>query len=164
VDRALAGWQAWRTGAGPVLVADAGTVMSLTRVDGNGRFTGGRLQAGVLLQTRAMVTATVSLPGSPTASPGPSTAAGDDLPAWQRWPSRTRAAMEVGVRAGLAAAVATAAREAAALEAGCRLVLTGGDGPLLWTMIRRDLEGSGISCDHRPDLCLEAMVGLRPLA
>jgi pantothenate kinase type III len=46
IDRALAGWEAWRQTGGPVLVVDAGTVLSLTRVDGEGRFQGGRLMAG----------------------------------------------------------------------------------------------------------------------
>jgi type III pantothenate kinase len=62
VDRALAGWGAWRLGGGaPVLVADAGTALSLTRVDGDGRFAGGRLLAGVGLQLRSLHRATAAL-------------------------------------------------------------------------------------------------------
>ncbi|MFM9073711.1 MAG: type III pantothenate kinase, partial [Cyanobium sp.] len=40
VDRALAGWEAWRTLKLGVLVVDAGTVLSLTLVDGGGTFRG----------------------------------------------------------------------------------------------------------------------------
>jgi type III pantothenate kinase len=58
IDRALGGWQAWRERGGPVLVADAGTVLSLTRVDAQGRFAGGRLMAGLALQLRAMAAGT----------------------------------------------------------------------------------------------------------
>ena len=46
IDRALAGWWGWRLAAGPVLVADAGTVLSFTRMDRAGRFAGGRLWPG----------------------------------------------------------------------------------------------------------------------
>jgi NADH-quinone oxidoreductase subunit I len=67
IDRALAGWGAWRRQGvseqgGAVLVADAGTVLSLTRVDGRGQFQGGRLLAGVALQLRAMAQGTAALP------------------------------------------------------------------------------------------------------
>ena len=50
IDRALAGWWAWRQQQGPVLVADAGTSLSLTLVDAQGMFAGGRLSAGLALQ------------------------------------------------------------------------------------------------------------------
>ncbi|MFO0016668.1 MAG: type III pantothenate kinase [Synechococcaceae cyanobacterium] len=63
IDRALAGWQAWRQQPQlPVLVADAGTVLSFTRVDRGGGFRGGRLQAGLALQLRAMAAGTAGLP------------------------------------------------------------------------------------------------------
>jgi hypothetical protein len=67
IDRALVGWGAWsrqnrRNPGRAVLVADAGTALSLTRVDGQGRFCGGRLAAGVALQMRALAGGTALLP------------------------------------------------------------------------------------------------------
>ena len=41
VDRALAAWGAWQRQRQPVLVADAGTALSLTLVDAAGCFQGG---------------------------------------------------------------------------------------------------------------------------
>ena len=69
VDRALVGWQAWRSAAAgsAVLVADAGTVLSFTCVDRRGQFVGGRLMAGAGLQLRALNAGTASLPPSPHA-------------------------------------------------------------------------------------------------
>ena len=54
VDRALAAWGAWQQQRQPVLVADAGTALSLTLVDAAGCFQGGRLMAGGRLQLQAL--------------------------------------------------------------------------------------------------------------
>jgi len=63
IDRALAGWGAWRANYHRVgvLVVDAGTVLSLTRISANGSFSGGLLAAGYGLQLRAMTEATAGL-------------------------------------------------------------------------------------------------------
>ncbi|MCT0208363.1 type III pantothenate kinase [Synechococcus sp. CS-1332] len=154
IDRALAGWWAARLTGGPVLVADAGTVLSLTRVDGRGRFAGGRLMAGAALQLGAMASGTQGLP---SLEEGLSAGGGGDA-----WPKATDAAMRRGVAEGLAAAVLEAGRQARALEPGCRIVLTGGDGPTLMPLLQHASElGEGVLM-HCPDLCLEALVALRP--
>lgn len=152
IDRALAAWEAWRHDHQPRLVADAGTVLSLTRVDGRGRFSGGRLMAGVALQWRAMAAATAALPacGAGGASP------------IDPWPQQTQAAMVVGVRRGLAAAVAAALQDARLGEPPCRLVLTGGDGADLLPLLRECCDPDALS--WRPHLCLEALAALRPQA
>ncbi len=157
IDRALAGWQAWRHVGGAVLVADAGTVLSLSRVDRTGAFAGGRLLAGVALQWRAMATGTAALPllevdGHPS---------GGEVEAW---PAATAAAMRSGVLLGLAAAVAEALEAAIALDPGYRLVLTGGDGELLEGPLRRRLATAGPSTrlEHRPALALEGLAALAP--
>ena len=62
VDRALVGWRAWRRQAQAVLVADAGTCLSLTCVDGQGRFRGGAAER------RAGAAAAQSWPGHSTAA------------------------------------------------------------------------------------------------
>ena len=63
IDRALAGWGAWRQSGqtGAVMAVDAGTVLSLTRVTGDGRFDGGWLSAGLRLQLQAMARGTEAL-------------------------------------------------------------------------------------------------------
>ena len=141
VDRALVGWRAWRLSGSPVLVADAGTALSLTLVDGGGAFQGGRIQAGRALQLRALASHTELLPL-------PLHSAGDDPPPW---PRQTAAAMERGVRAGLVAAVAEAWRELRQIEPRCRLWITGGDGAWLAAAL-------GQPC--HPNLALEALAEL----
>jgi type III pantothenate kinase len=150
IDRALAGWAAWRhqqaQGGGAVLVADAGTALSLTWVDGSATFRGGRLQAGVGLQMRAMTEATTLLP--PVAlrerESGP-----------DPWPKETSEAMRSGCLFGVAAAIAAAWGELARREPG-GLWLTGGDGPLVQPL----LAAQGIRFSLAPDLCLQALAAL----
>ncbi|MEB3266727.1 MAG: type III pantothenate kinase [Cyanobacteriota bacterium] len=158
IDRALAAWQATvDSGGAPVLVADAGTVLSLTRLEAGGRFGGGRLLAGLELQLRAMAAGTALLP-RPSGVGG---AAGV-------WPMATEAAMVIGVQRGLAAAVAAAAAEAA--DPGpwfgadpLHLWVTGGDGPVLFPLIQDQLAPSSVRLHHDPSLCLRAMARLRPV-
>jgi len=157
VDRALAGWLAWRQRADAVLVADAGTVLSLTRIDRDGRFAGGRLMAGLTLQLRAMAEGTAALPGPP--EPGELS----DLLVQEAWPAVTRAAMAVGVLQGLAAALAVAFRQARAEMPSCCLVLSGGDACSLLPLVKELLAGEADAAIHEPDLALRGLVALRPL-
>ncbi|MCP9927244.1 type III pantothenate kinase [Cyanobium sp. CH-040] len=146
IDRALVGWQAWRRSGSAVLVADAGTALSLTLVDAEGRFVGGRIQAGLALQLRALARGTAGLPALPVD-------AGSE-PGWtgaDPWPSATADAMVTGVREGLVASVRHAWRQARQRHGDCRLWITGGDGG--WIADR--LEGA-----HRPDLALQALACL----
>jgi type III pantothenate kinase len=131
-------------------VADAGTVLSFTRVDREGRFAGGRLLAGAALQLRAMAGGTAHLPAldAPTVPADPAAAA---------WPYDTAGAMRSGVLRGLAAAIAAAMQEARREEPGCRLLLTGGDGAALAALLEPSL-----AVEQRPHLCLEALAALRP--
>lgn len=154
LDRALAGWGGWRLAAGPVLVADAGTVLSLTRVDAEGRFAGGRLLAGVALQLRAMADATALLPAIATHDSMHEQPLGGQVQSLPLWPHDTATAMRSGVVRGLAAAVNAVLAEAKQQEPRCRLLLTGGDGAALAALL---------AAEHRPDLCLEALAALRPL-
>ena len=158
VDRALAGWLAWRQRREAVLVADAGTVLSLTRVDRDGRFAGGRLMAGLRLQLRVMAEGTAALPAAPSPREGA------DLLEPELWPDGTSAAMAVGVTHGLAAAVAVAFRQARAELPGCRLVLTGGDASGLLPLVRELLAGEAETASLEPDLALRALVALRPVS
>jgi len=169
IDRALVGWAGWRRRGGALLVADAGTVLSLTRVDGAGRFAGGRLLAGVALQLRAMAAGTRHL----GEALGPQGWVGKAPP--RLWPEETAAAMGAGVMRGLAAAIAAAAAEAAeaALDAGTgthTVLITGGDGPALAPLVASLLAGPiggpgglPIAVELVPELALEALAALRPL-
>ena len=149
VDRALVGWRAWRLSGGPVLVADAGTALSLTRVDGNGAFAGGRIQAGRALQLRALAGHTERLPLLPLEREPPQTSAGGEpLPGW---PRQTAEAMETGVRQGLVAAVAQAWLDMRRIDPLCRLWITGGDAAWLAAALEQP--------DH-PNLALEALAEL----
>lgn len=172
VDRALVGWRAWQRSGGPVLVADAGTALSLTRITADGAFAGGRLLAGAALQLRALRSATAALP----ALEPPFT-----LPV-QRWPRSTDQAMLAGVLGALAAAIAQAARDAWAEDPGCSLWITGGDGQTLAPQLQALLEGSASALhassvkaapvkaasvkaapvNIAPQLALEALAALRP--
>lgn len=156
VDRALAGWLAWRQCADAVLVADAGTVLSLTRVDRNGGFAGGRLMAGLRLQLRAMAEGTAALPAAPSSEEL------SELQALGGWPAATGAAMAVGVLQGLAAALAAALGQVRVEQPGCRLVLTGGDAPSLFPLVQEQLPGQADAVMLEPDLPLRALVLLRP--
>jgi type III pantothenate kinase len=153
VDRALAGWGAWqRQGcAEAVLVADAGTALSLTRVDAGGSFAGGRLLAGAGLQLRALARSTAALPALGSEALRATSAVG--------WPQATDQAMTVGILRGLAAALHEAAVEACeGLAPGCRLWLTGGDAELLAPL----LQTTGQQWQLEPDLVVASLARLRP--
>lgn len=180
VDRALVGWQAWcrqqQLLAAPVLVADAGTVLSLTLVGQQGHFLGGRLLAGAALQWRAMAAGTALLPDPQAAAGAPAGA-----PRTGGWPVGTAEAMRVGVLEGLAAAVLQAHRQLVRGE-GCsasasdertaghcpdwegmdrlQLWITGGDGPQLAPLVR----DAGVAVVEAPDLAMEALISLAPLS
>ncbi len=153
VDRALVGWRAWQRSETAVLVADCGTALSLTRVDADGGFAGGRLMAGAGLQLRALQAGTAGLP----ALERPPV-----LPA-QPWPEVTAAALASGVLRGLAAAVAQAGREVLAETPRCTLWITGGDGPLLTPLVRELVADSSLVVEGDSALALEALAALRPV-
>lgn len=147
IDRALVGWQAWQHSCSAVLVADAGTALSLTLVDGQGCFVGGRIQAGLALQLRALAGGTAGLP-----------AVAGDVEARTPWPCATAEAMVVGVREGLAAAVREAWQQARQAHPGCRLWITGGDGGWIADRLQRDQ----VQQTYAPCLALAALARLSP--
>ena len=152
VDRALVGWRAWQRSRGPVLVADAGTALSLTRIAADGAFAGGRLLAGVALQLAGLQSGTAGLPAlQPPVQLPP-----------ERWPRHTDQAMVAGVLAGLAAAIAEAVREAWDEDPGCRVWITGGDGAQLAPQVQQLLGGGAVGLLAGAQLALEALAELRP--
>ncbi len=156
VDRALAGHEAWSRGAGPVLVADAGTALSLTWLDAAGRFCGGRLMAGAALQLRALHQGTLALPQLDGAA----------LPArdGNHWPAATEAAMVVGVLEGLAGALQRAAGQLQQQQPALQLWLTGGDAEVLLPLLRQPNQGTPQPWQWAPSLCLDGLVRVAALS
>jgi len=146
IDRALVGWRAWQQQGDAVLVADAGTALSLTRVSADGGFAGGLISAGVALQLRALTGSTAQLPAV--------NVAGAEM--GEAWPIHTEAAMAEGCRRGVAAAIAQAWRQACRESPPTSLWLTGGDAPGLMPL----LEEQQLKPVLAPDLALEAMAAL----
>ncbi|MEB3172752.1 MAG: type III pantothenate kinase [Cyanobacteriota bacterium] len=162
IDRALAGYQAWSLTQGPVLVADAGTALSLTWIDARGCFAGGRLMAGAALQLRALHQATEALPAIelPAALPP---ADGPSGP--QSWPRQTVAALQAGVLEGLAGALQRAAWQLQQREPRLQLWLTGGDGQVLAALLNappRDQAAGPWRWD--PGLCLDGLARVAALS
>jgi len=161
VDRALVGWRAWRCQAQAVLVAHAGTCLSLTCVDRQGRFLGGRLSAGLALQLRSLGLATAELPDLPEPLTELSRAAAlHSSPSASDWPVETTDAMVQGCLRACAAAVAQAWRERCSDGGPWALWLTGGDATLLEPLLRQQCLASVLA----PDLALEALAELAELA
>jgi type III pantothenate kinase len=145
VDRALAAWGAWQQQRQPVLVADAGTALSLTLVDAAGCFLGGRLMAGGRLQLQALHQGTADLPQlEPVEAAGP------------LWAAQTSEAMASGVARGLAAAIALAFHDRPQPQWPWQLWLTGGDAPVLMPL----LQAQGLQPHHDEGLALAALVAL----
>jgi type III pantothenate kinase len=157
IDRALAGWEAWRQARRPVLVADAGTIVSFTLVDEEGRFRGGRLLPGLALQLRSMAGAAEALPLLE-----PPWSEQQFLPADPPWPRPTAAAMLSGVGAGVAAAIEDCLTAVEAVLPSVQLVLTGGDAELLQRMLADHPRMAPRRWRLRPWLCLESLMRLRP--
>ena len=154
IDRALAGYEAWCRCAAPVLVADAGTALSLTWVDGAGHFRGGRLMAGALLQLQALHRGTAALPAVPWQQLAP-----------EPWPLQTDAAMASGVLEGLAGALQRAAEQLLTQEPDLQLWLTGGDAEGLLPLLQQPIGARPQPWRLAPGLCLDGLVrvdGLRP--
>ena len=152
IDRALAGYQAWCLSGAAVLVADAGTALSLTWIDAQGRFAGGRLMAGAALQLRALHGGTQALPAVVQAETG----------LQHDWPHATGAAMACGVLEGLAGALQRAAWQVRQRDPAVQLWLTGGDGGALSTLMAQPGHAQGWTLSS--GLCLDGLVRVAELS
>ena len=146
IDRALAGWGAWRANQNRVgvLVVDAGTVLSLTRISADGSFSGGLLAAGYGLQLRAMSEATAGLTATSPLVVDPKKA--------ETFPFETQEAMRSGAQQSLVGLI----RQAHA-QSPWPIWLCGGDAPQLLPKLQAQL---GVEVLHSPNLVMEAMVEL----
>lgn len=138
VDRLLAMIAARRTCAGPVMVADCGTAVTVDFVDAAGRFGGGVIAPGLALMHGALSRGTHALPQVEPGA-GPTLALSTD------------GAMASGCLlaiAGLIAMVASEIKASAGQDPEC--VLTGGDAPRVIPMLP-------MACHHDPDLVLRGL-------
>ncbi len=146
IDRALGAWGAFQqakisqTHAKGLLVADAGTVLSLTKVNAHGEFTGGQLVGGLGLQIAAMVNGAEKLT-NPQLQTIPK----------QQFPTSTPEAMMRGSFQALIGTILEAQR-----AAEMPIWLCGGDSPLLFEA----LKARGSDVVHHPNLVLEGMVDI----
>ena len=150
VDRALGAWMAWRCSqerkldcSRGLLLVDAGTVMSFTRVTADGCFGGGQLIPGYRLQLRAMAEGTLGLPSTPESS--------DNDALQEVFPKQTVAAMQRGVLAAMLASIAAAQQHAQGL-----LWICGGDAALL----KKHWSGATELLQLEGDLQLQALLSL----
>ena len=146
IDRALAGWGAFQKAknsnlnSSGILVADAGTILSLTRISYDGAFAGGQLVPGLSLQLSAMAHGAINLN-----NPG---AAISHIPIF---PFKTNEAMQRGVIQSLVGTLIEALR-----EHEMPIWLCGGDAPVLLN----ELKKRNIEIFHYPNLVLEGMVDI----
>lgn len=119
----------------PLVVADAGTALTIDAVDSRPAFCGGRITPGLALRFDALHRHTDALP---LVSPeGPAPAVGDS----------TETSIRSGVLLGLADEVTETFRQYQKIFGCARLVLSGGDAAILEERI-----SSRIPVSHQPDL------------
>lgn len=118
-----------------VAVVDSGTAVTLDVVDGSGVFRGGRITAGIRLRFESLHSRTSALPLVDARGPMP--VAGNS----------TETAIRSGVVLGLADEITETFRQYKESYGCDRLVMTGGDGSLLFDSIQ-----SRIPADLVPDL------------
>ncbi len=146
IDRALAGWGAFQKAktsnisSSGILIADAGTILSLTRITVDGAFAGGQLVPGLRLQLTAMADGALNLK-----DPGLS------LFNTPKFPLKTGEAMQRGSLQSLLGTIVEALR-----EEQMPIWLCGGDAPILY----EELKQRNIKVFHHPNLVLEGMVDL----
>ncbi len=144
VDRALAGWAALNKAknhspkSNDILIADAGTIFSITRIGLNGQFNGGQLMAGLHLQRSTMTSRVEQLPSI----------ACQDLPQ-EMFPSSTEQAMARGSFQALLGALIETQREGA-----LPIWLCGGDSKLFF----HELQRQKLEVYYEPNLVLDAMI------
>jgi type III pantothenate kinase len=153
VDRALALWGAIQMGKTPVLVIDGGTALTLTGADDSGHLVGGAILPGLRLQMRSLSQGTAALPP-----------VGDLSVLPPRWALDTASA----IRSGILHTVLAGLREF--IEAWQRqfpqsaIVLTGGDGEVLYHHLRSRYPALTAQISIDPHLMFRGVQGVRSLS
>ena len=144
IDRALGSWAALQKAKSlnlhskGLLIADAGTILSLTLITANGEFAGGQLVPGLQMQRSAMSNGTQDL--KPVSR--------NDIPQ-TKFPASTEEAMLRGSFQSMFGTLLEAQK-----EIGAPIWLCGGDSAIFFPYLR-DRE---VDVYHYPDLVLEGMV------
>jgi type III pantothenate kinase len=116
VDRALAIWGAGEKWGWPILVIDAGTALTFTGADANGRLVGGAILPGLGLQVRSLAQFTATLPLVELTSQLPS-----------QWATSTPEAVQSGIVYTVLAGIRDFVQAWCQEFPESQIVLTGGD-------------------------------------
>ena len=147
VDRALGAWGALKKAKklgivnNGILLADAGTVFSLTKISSKGEFQGGQLAPGLKLQIQAMSKGAKNLKETYNKHNS------HDL-----FPIKTDEAMQIGSLYTLIGLLIVAQK-----NAKMKIWLCGGDSKILYT----ELKNRNIDSEIYPNLVLEGMIDIK---
>ena len=146
IDRALASWSAFKkqyslkSKEKDLIVVDAGTILSITKITYKGEFAGGQLLSGLRLQLSSMANGALNL----------------ELPKIEKIPKdtfqyETDNAMIKGAINGLVGLILQIFEESKS-----PIWLCGGDAPI----ILNELKNKDIHINHYPNLVLEGMIDI----
>ncbi|MCT7996690.1 pantothenate kinase [Laspinema olomoucense] len=141
IDRALTLVGAAREWGSPVLVVDAGTALTLTGADPEGRLVGGAILPGFGLQLQSLTEKTAALP--PVTFP-------ETLP--PRWALTTSEAIASGVLYGIGAGVRDFIHDWKERFPTSAVVITGGGGELLLKYLHQSAPEMAKQAIAMPDL------------
>jgi len=146
IDRALASWSAYKKQSSlkskeqDLIVIDAGTIMSITKITSNGEFAGGQLISGLRLQLSSMANGALNL-DNPIINTIPI----------ETFQHETKNAMIRGAINGLLGLILKIFE-----ETKLPIWICGGDAPI----ILNELKNINIDINHCPNLVLEGMIDI----
>ncbi len=146
IDRALASWSAFKKQSAlnskkqDLIVIDAGTILSVTRITKKGEFAGGQLIAGLRLQLSSMENGALNLE-APILNIIPQ----------ETFQNETQNAMIRGALNGLLGLILQIID-----ETRLPIWICGGDAPL----ILNELKNKNIDINHSPNLVLDGMIDI----
>jgi len=146
IDRALASWSAFKKQSSlkireqDLIVIDAGTILSVTRITRKGEFAGGQLISGLRLQLSSMANGAFNLENPII----------NNIPT-ETFQHETKNAMIRGAVSGLLGLILQIIE-----ETKLPIWLCGGDAPI----ILNELKNKNIIINHSPNLVLEGMMDI----
>ncbi len=146
IDRALASWSAYKKQSSfknkkqGLIVIDAGTIMSVTKITKKGEFAGGQLISGLRLQLSSMANGSLNL-DNPIIKTIPR----------ETFQFETKNAMIRGALNGLLGLILQVFE-----ETKLPMWICGGDAPI----ILNELKNTNIDINHSPNLVLEGMIDI----
>jgi len=146
IDRALASWSAYKKQSSfknkkqGLIVIDAGTIMSITKITKKGEFAGGQLISGLRLQLSSMANGSLNL-DNPIIKTIPT----------ETFQNETKNAMIRGAINGLLGLILQVFE-----ETKLPIWICGGDAPI----ILNELKNKNIDINYYPNLVLEGMIDI----